>query len=209
MDEYDYLFKLSIIGDSSVGKSSLLLKYSDDIFDPYFNTTIGVDFRTKILEIEDKKFKLQIWDTSGQQRFKAILNFYIGESNGIIIMYDITNRISFNNITSWLRDIDYETAPYIPVVIVGNKTDIISDRVVTYEEASKFAKEYDIQFVEISVKENENIDKVFTLIAKEMKNNFINNRDCLPFQKHKKYKNIKSNNILTCCSSRKSKCTYL
>lgn len=208
MNDYDYLFKISIIGDSSVGKSSLLLKYSDDIFYKYLSSTIGVDFRSKIIKLDDKKFKLQIWDTTGQEQFKPILKFYIGESNGIIIMYDITNPNSFNNIKSWLKYIEYEKSPYIPVIIVGNKIDITAERKVTYEEAIELANEFDIEFIEISVKENKNVDKIFNMIVNEIKNNFINNRQTFPLQK---YKNItkQNNNLFTCCSNRKSNCILL
>lgn len=208
MNDYDYLFKISIIGDSSVGKSSLLLKYSDDVFIEYFSSTIGVDFRSKIIEIDDKKIKLQIWDTTGNERFRPMLNFYLGESNGIIIMFDITNKTSFNNITSWLRDIDYDKSPYIPVLIVGNKIDIETERVISYEEALDFSNQHNIEYIEISVKENQNVDTVFNLISKEIKNNYIKNRYSFPFQKYKNIKEQKnSNNLFTCCSNRNSSCT--
>lgn len=189
MNCYDYLFKVSIIGDSGVGKSSLLVKYTDDVFNQQFNSTIGVDFRSKIFKYGDKNIKLQIWDTTGQERFRPIVSNFYAECNGIIIVYDVSNRTSFNNVISWLRDIEYNKPPFIPVILVGNKIDInIEDRKISYKEGLEFAIKHKINFIETSAKDNINVEDVFLKIAKEMKLNYINNDGLNVLQKHKNEK---------------------
>ena len=176
--EYDYIFKLLIIGDSHVGKSSLLLRLSDNNFDPDFNTTIGIDFKIKMIELEDKIIKLQIWDSAGQDRFRTITTMYYRNSNGVIIMYDVTERTSFQNIEIWLQELEKYAHKDIPKIIVGGKTDLKNDRKVSYEEAREYADSLNIPYIETSSKEDKNIDETFELISKEIK------------RLHKNFKNI-------------------
>lgn len=212
MNCYDYLFKVCIIGDSGVGKSSLLVKYTDDVFNQQFNSTIGVDFRSKIFKYGDKNIKLQIWDTTGQERFRPIVSNFYAECNGIVIVYDVSNRSSFNNVTSWLRDIEYNKPPFIPVVLVGNKIDMnIEDRQISYKEGLEFAIKHKINFIETSAKDNINVEDVFLKIAKEIKLNYINNDGLNILQKHKNEKSqyIKGGNKdkNRCCGD--SFCSFL
>lgn len=171
--DYDYIFKLLIIGDSHVGKSSLLLKYIDNGFNENFNSTIGVDFRLKILDIDDKIIKLQIWDSSGQDRFKSITTLYYRNCHGIIIVFDLTDRKSFENVKIWLNDIKKNcNIENVPKILVGNKSDLSLNRKIPYEEIIEFVNLIDITYIETSAKENKNIDKVFEVLAKDIKNDY-------------------------------------
>lgn len=167
--DYDYLFKVIVIGDSCVGKSSLLLRLVDKEFDPDFNATIGIDFKIKILNLEDKIIKLQIWDSAGQDRFRAITTMYYRNSDGVILMFDVTNRNSFENIISWLHELDKYAPSNIPKILIGGKADLKLERHISYEEALEFADYWNIPYIETSSKDGKNIDESFKLISKEIK----------------------------------------
>ena len=133
-DEYDYLFKILLIGDSAVGKSSILLRFSDNIFTESFLPTIGVDFKIKTLEFQGKNAKLQIWDTAGQERFKTITSTYYKGSHGIILVYDITDMESFNKLGDWLIEVEKNAPNNVYKILVGNKADLNDQRVVSYDQ---------------------------------------------------------------------------
>ena len=126
--EYDYLFKLLLIGNSSVGKSSLLFRFVENVWDDSFVPTIGVDFKLKTLEVNGKKVKLQIWDTAGQERFKNITASYYRGGNGVLVVYDITERESFDNLTSWLIEIEKNANKNVYKLLIGNKCDLEDKR---------------------------------------------------------------------------------
>lgn len=127
--EYDYLIKLVIIGNSSVGKSSVLLRFSDDQFSESYLTTIGVDFRFKTLNIDGRKVKLQIWDTAGQERFRTITNAYYKGADGIVLVYDITNSASFEDIERfWLNEVESYAEKDVELLLLGNKSDLADQR---------------------------------------------------------------------------------
>jgi Ras-related protein Rab-1A len=175
MIDYDYLFKLLIIGDSSVGKSSILLRFADDRFTESFLSTIGVDFKIRTLTIDNKTIKLQIWDTAGQERFKTITNAYYRGSHGIIIVYDITNLESFNNVARWLEDIHRYTSNTAYKILIGNKSDLLEKREVDYNTAKQFADQKGITFLETSAKNSNNVQELFLDMTKHIKNTFIQN----------------------------------
>jgi len=127
---YDFLIKLLLIGDSGVGKSCLLLRFSDDSFTPSFITTIGIDFKIKTIELDGKRIKLQIWDTAGQERFRTITTAYYRGAMGILLIYDTTDEQSFQNIRNWIRNIEQHAADNVDKILVGNKCDMVSDKVV-------------------------------------------------------------------------------
>ena len=129
-NEFDYLFKLLLIGDSSVGKSCFLLRFSDDSYVDSYISTIGVDFKIRTLEMDGKTIKLQIWDTAGQERFRTITSSYYRGAHGIIIVYDITDMESFNNVKQWLSEIDKYANDSVRKLLVGNKCDLAESRVV-------------------------------------------------------------------------------
>ncbi len=128
--EYDYLFKLLLIGDSGVGKSCLLLRFSDDTYTESYISTIGVDFKIRTIELDGKTVKLQIWDTAGQERFRTITSSYYRGAHGIIVVYDVTDQETFNNIGHWLEEIKRYACDGVNKLVVGNKCDLVSKRVV-------------------------------------------------------------------------------
>ncbi|XP_058207501.1 ras-related protein RABD2a [Rhododendron vialii] len=168
--EYDYLFKLLLIGDSGVGKSCLLLRFADDSYVDSYISTIGVDFKIRTVEQDGKTIKLQIWDTAGQERFRTITSSYYRGAHGIIIVYDITDQESFNNVKQWLSEIDRYASENVNKVLVGNKCDLTSKRAVSYEEAKAFADEIGIPFMETSAKDSTNVEQAFMAMAADIKN---------------------------------------
>ncbi len=171
--EYDYLFKILIVGDSGVGKSCLLYRFTDDIYTDSYISTIGVDFRIRTIRSGDKVIKLQIWDTAGQERFKTITSSYYRGSHGILLVYDITNHNSFQNLPEWLEEIDrYSSGRRPRVIIVGNKADLSVKRNVTYEEGFQFAEKWGLTFFEASAKDASNVQKAFLSLADEVKRSF-------------------------------------
>merc|ERR1711998_564925 len=167
--QYDYLIKLLLIGDSGVGKSCLLCRYSEDIFNNKFITTIGIDFKIRTIELDGKKIKLQIWDTAGQERFRTITQAYYRGAMGILLVYDVTDDKSFNNIRTWMRNIDQHANEQVVKILLGNKCDMPDKKMVTYEQGENLAKEFGIQFFETSAKQNVKVDDAFTAIARAIK----------------------------------------
>jgi Ras-related protein Rab-1A len=167
--EYDYLFKLLLIGDSGVGKSCLLLRFADDTYTESYISTIGVDFKIRSIELEGKTVKLQIWDTAGQERFRTITSSYYRGAHGIIIVYDVTDKESFQNIQHWLQEIDKYANEGVMKLLVGNKSDLQSKKVVSYDEAKELADSLGIGFIETSAKNAHNVEQAFTKMALEMK----------------------------------------
>jgi Ras-related protein Rab-8A len=172
---YDFLVKLLIIGDSGVGKSSLLLRFCDDAFTTSFITTIGIDFKVKTVDTEGKKVKLQIWDTAGQERFRTITTAYYRGAMGIILVYDVTDETTFQNIRNWLRAVQQHATENVNIILVGNKCDSLSDKVVETARGQALAKEFGIPFFETSAKTNINVYECFfdiaTTIAKRLMQN--------------------------------------
>lgn len=166
---YDYIFKILLLGDSSVGKTCFLLRYSDDTFVENHISTIGLDYRLKMINLADNKtIKMQIWDTAGQDRFRAITKNYYKGAHGIILMFDVTSNVSFNNIKNWLLQIKENTSDKIQIVLVGNKIDAVGRRVISKDEAEKVAREYKLSYFETSAKENTNVQETFSFLTKEI-----------------------------------------
>ena len=165
--KYDYLFKLLIIGESGVGKTCLLLRFTDDSFTANHLTTIGIDFKIKIIKLENKLVKLQIWDTAGQERFRTITKTYYKGAHGIILTYDVTDQNSFKNIRNWIKQIEANAQTNVCKVLVGNKCDK-PDRVVTEEEGKKLAEDFSMSFFETSAKTNQNVNEVFNFLTAEI-----------------------------------------
>jgi len=166
---YDFLIKLLLIGVSGVGKSCLLLRFSDDSFTTSFITTIGIDFKIKTIELDGKRIKLQIWDTAGQERFRTITTAYYRGAMGILLVYDVTDEQSFQNIRNWIRNIEQHAADNVDKILVGNKCDMISEKVVETTRGQALADEYSIKFFETSAKSNINVVESFTAIASDIK----------------------------------------
>jgi len=169
--DYDYLFKLLLIGDSGVGKSCLLLRFADHTYTESYISTIGVDFKIRTVELDGKTIKLQIWDTAGQERFRTITSSYYRGAHGIIVVYDCTDLDSFNNVKQWLNEIDRYASENVQKLLVGNKVDLVSKKVVDYDTAKDFADKLHIPFLETSAKAATNVEKAFLTMAAEIKNN--------------------------------------
>uniref|UniRef100_A0A7S0L119 Uncharacterized protein n=1 Tax=Coccolithus braarudii TaxID=221442 RepID=A0A7S0L119_9EUKA len=174
---YDFLIKLLLIGDSGVGKSCLLLRFSDDSFTTSFITTIGIDFKIKTIELDGKRIKLQIWDTAGQERFRTITTAYYRGAMGILLVYDVTDESSFQNIRNWIRNIEQHAADNVDKILIGNKCDMVNDKVVDTSKGKALADEYGISFFETSAKNNINVSEAFTSIAKNIKARLMDNPD--------------------------------
>mmetsp|Transcript_16388 Transcript_16388/g.19376 ORF Transcript_16388/g.19376 Transcript_16388/m.19376 type:complete len:174 (-) Transcript_16388:500-1021(-) len=157
---FDMQIKLLMIGDSGVGKTCLLLRYANDSFSPTFITTIGIDFKIKNIELDSKRIKLQIWDTAGQERFRTITTSYFRGAQGILLVYDVTDRGSFNSIRNWVGQIQQHADVHVNKILIGNKCDMDEQRVVSTEEGQNLAKEYGIQFFETSAKNDNNVETV-------------------------------------------------
>ena len=166
---FDLQIKLLMIGDSAVGKTSLLLRYANDTFSSTFITTIGIDFKIKTIDLDGKRVKLQIWDTAGQEQFRTITRSYFRGAQGIVLVYDITDRATFNSVRSWMSQINDHADAQVNRVLIGNKCDYESARQVSTEEGQRLAQEYGVNFFETSAKNDVNVTECFTTIAREAK----------------------------------------
>lgn len=180
---YDYLFKLLLIGDSGVGKTCVLFRFSDDAFNSTFISTIGIDFKIRTIELDGKKIKLQIWDTAGQERFRTITTAYYRGAMGILLVYDITNEKSFDNIKNWIRNIEAHASEDVEKMIIGNKCDNDEKRAISLNQGQNLASEYKVDFMETSAKANINVEEAFTQIAKAIKKKMDTKQMSQPSQK--------------------------
>ncbi|XP_030221264.1 ras-related protein Rab-8B isoform X1 [Gadus morhua] len=196
---YDYLFKLLLIGDSGVGKTCLLFRFSEDAFNTTFISTIGIDFKIRTIELNGKRVKLQIWDTAGQERFRTITTAYYRGAMGIMLVYDICNEKSFENIKNWIRNIEEHASSDVEKMILGNKCDISDRRQVSKDRGEKVSRitpldpalvqvsnvtnvvfilyftklaiDYGIKFLETSAKSSLNVEEAFYTIARDILQN--------------------------------------
>jgi len=166
---YDDLFKLVIIGDSGVGKSCILLRFADDTFTENYYSTIGVDFRFKCVDIGERKCKLQIWDTAGQERFKTVTSAYYRGADGIIIVFDQTDKESFNNIQHWIEDISRYSTDEPAKIIIANKDDMAEEKkIVKNEDINELEKKTGLEVIKTSAKTGENVEYAFKKLAQQL-----------------------------------------
>ena len=180
---FDYSFKYIIIGDAYVGKSNLLLRYAHGQFKDDYQLTIGVEFAAKNVKIRGKTYRIQIWDTAGQESFRSITRGYYKSSVCALVVYDISNKESFNNISTWIEDCKNQSPKTIFFVLVGNKSDLEDKRQVSTEEGQELAEKYGIPFYETSAKTGTNINEIFfnsaEEIVKKMEQNYYDlEEDC-------------------------------
>ncbi|KAM9852094.1 protein ENTREP3 [Aulostomus maculatus] len=166
--KYDFLFKLLLIGDSGVGKTCLIIRFAEDNFNSTYISTIGIDFKVKTIDVDGKKVKLQVWDTAGQERFKTITTAYYRGAMGIILVYDITDEKSFENIQNWMKSIKENASAGVSRMLLGNKCDIEAKRKVSKETGEKLAKDHGIRFFETSAKSSINVEESFLALARDI-----------------------------------------
>ncbi|KAI9591898.1 ras family-domain-containing protein [Syncephalis fuscata] len=158
-------FKLVFLGEQSVGKTSLITRFMYDSFDNTYQATIGIDFLSKTMYLEDRTVRLQLWDTAGQERFRSLIPSYIRDSSVAVVVFDIANRNSFVNTDKWIDDVRAERGNDVIIVLVGNKTDLVDKRQVSTEEGEKKAAELNVMFIETSAKAGFNVKPLFRKIA--------------------------------------------
>ncbi|KAK5612890.1 Ras- protein Rab-30 [Crenichthys baileyi] len=184
MEDYDYLFKIVLIGNAGVGKTCLVRRFTQGLFPPGQGATIGVDFMIKTVEINGEKVKLQIWDTAGQERFRSITQSYYRSANALILTYDITCEDSFRCLPEWLKEIEQYANNQVVTILVGNKIDLADKREVLRQRAEDFAQAQSMLYLETSAKESDNVEKLFLDLAceliREAKQNKLDNNDTAP-----------------------------
>ncbi|XP_006352344.1 ras-related protein RABA5a [Solanum tuberosum] len=166
----DYLFKIVLIGDSAVGKSNLLARFARDEFYPNSKSTIGVEFQTQKLDINGKEVKAQIWDTAGQERFRAVTSAYYRGAVGALLVYDISRRLTFENIGRWLNELQTHSDMNVVTILVGNKSDLKDAREVTTAEGKSLAEAQGLFFIETSALDSSNVAVAFQTVVKEIYN---------------------------------------
>ncbi|KAF8364537.1 hypothetical protein HHK36_033492 [Tetracentron sinense] len=167
-EEYDYLFKVVLIGDSGVGKSNLLSRFTRNEFCLESKSTIGVEFATRTVQVEGKTVKAQIWDTAGQERYRAITSAYYRGALGALLVYDVTKPTTFENVSRWLKELRDHADSNIVIMLIGNKTDLKHLRGVSTEDAQSYAEKEGLSFIETSALEATNVEKSFQTILAEI-----------------------------------------
>ena len=168
---FDVKYKLMVIGESKVGKTSLIKRFTKDQFGGVYLTTVGMDFQDKIIGIENKKVRLQVWDSAGQERFRNITKSYFQSSDGLLVVYDIADKESFEKISFWMNSIKNYAPENVKLILVGNKCDLVNERQVSFEEGENYAKKYNIKFFEASAKDGTNVNELFFYLANEIYQN--------------------------------------
>ena len=168
---YDLTLKLLVVGDSSVGKTNFVMRLINNEFSKNYMTTSGIDLKTTDIEIKNKKIHIQLWDTAGQEKYKAITQNLFLKVMGALIIYDITNEASYNNLKSWVKLIKEECGKHMQLIILGNKSDLDAQRKISKDEAINYAKEQKIDYIETSSKTGENVKKAVTMICENILEN--------------------------------------
>ncbi|XP_032067349.1 ras-related protein Rab-37 isoform X1 [Thamnophis elegans] len=182
---YDVSGKVMLLGDSGVGKTCFLVQFKDGAFlSGTFIATVGIDFRNKVVTVDDVKVKLQIWDTAGQERFRSVTHAYYRDAQALLLLYDITSKVSFDSIRAWLTEIHDYAQKDVVIMLLGNKADMSSERVIRTEDGESLAREYGVPFMETSAKTGMNVELAFLAIAKELKQRAVNQLDEPRFQIH-------------------------
>ena len=195
MSKKESLFKILILGDSTVGKTCFLTRYADNTFQENQMATLGVDYKLKNVKMEDGNIvKLQIWDTAGQDRFHSLTRNYFKGAHGIILLYDITTQSSFDNVSKWIKQIKEDASEKVVIILVGNKIDLEHKRAIPTEEGEKIAEDFGLIFFECSAKTGKNINEAFNELIKKTVANFSK-----PAGKGQKLKQNRSDGSKGCC----------
>ena len=194
----DCVYKVLLLGDTTVGKTCFLMKYTDKTFQDVHISTIGLDYRLKSMTLKSgKNIKLQIWDTAGQDRFRAITKNYYKGANGIILIYDVTNPKTYDNVKNWVTQIREEASPNVVVYLCGNKIDMKEDRKVKEEDGNKLAEEFGFPFNETSARDGININETFEDLVERIDS--VYSKLDININKTKKNKLYKGKAKSSCC----------
>ncbi|CAK56845.1 unnamed protein product (macronuclear) [Paramecium tetraurelia] len=174
-DDYDYQYKIVIIGDSGVGKTNIMTQFTRGEFSEETKTTVGVEFANKQLVIDDKIIKAQLWDTAGQERYRAIISSYYKGASGALIVFDITKQSTFDNVDRWMKEVQESTSNEISIILVGNKSDLRHLRQVSSDVSSAYASKHKIAFLETSAKDGANVNEAFNKLINEIHSKNKNN----------------------------------
>ncbi|OPJ88638.1 ras-related protein Rab-37 isoform C [Patagioenas fasciata monilis] len=192
-------FTVMLLGDSGVGKTCFLLQFKDGAFlSGTFIATVGIDFRNKVVAVDGVKVKLQIWDTAGQERFRSVTHAYYRDAQALLLLYDITSKMSFDNIRAWLTEIHEYAQKDVVIMLLGNKADVSSERAVRTEDGASLAREYGVPFMETSAKTGMNVELAFLAVAKELKQRAVQPLDEPRFQIHDYIESQKKKS--SCCA---------
>ena len=192
--DYDILFKLILVGDSGVGKTNILSRYINNEYSSNSESTVGVEFSTKMLNKNNKKIKVQIWDTAGQERYKSITSVFYKGAKGGFIVYDITRKDTFNSTDKWINDLKMNGDENISLILIGNKSDLQDQREVSLEDMTKKAELFGVNFCETSALNNTNIDKVFDIVVEDMIKKFDGKNELNNNLNEKNMKGVELNN---------------
>ena len=174
MEEYDMMVKVIIIGDSGVGKTNIMSKFLKNKFMEESKATVGVEFGSKLFDLNGHKIKAQIWDTAGQEKYKSITGAYFKGSKGALVVYDITQKSTYESLEKWVNDLKSAGDPKITIILIGNKSDLEENRQVSKEQGEEKAKRFGCAFLETSALSGDNIDKAFNMMVKEIFEKFSN-----------------------------------
>ncbi|CAD8172553.1 unnamed protein product [Paramecium octaurelia] len=174
-DDYDYQYKIVIIGDSGVGKTNIMTQFTRGEFSEETKTTVGVEFANKQLVIDDKIIKAQLWDTAGQERYRAIISSYYKGASGALIVFDITKQSTFDNVDRWMKEVQESTSNDISIILVGNKSDLRHLRQISSDVSSAYASKHKIAFLETSAKDGANVNEAFNKLINEIHSKNKNN----------------------------------
>lgn len=211
-DNYDYIYKIVLVGDSGVGKTNLLLRYLKNKFDQNSKATVGVEFGSKNITIDNSIVKAQVWDTAGQERYRSITSAYYKGSHGALVVYDVTKIESFNNIDKWISDLRNNTNEKLVIMLIGNKIDLDKERTVKSEEGQEKSNENEVAYIETSALDSRNVEKAFESIVTKIHKTYINdNIKDMQTQSHQlqKGKNITDNSNTNEHSSLTNKIEHL
>ncbi|XP_076331494.1 ras-related protein Rab-37-like isoform X3 [Tachypleus tridentatus] len=200
-EDYDMVCKVMLVGDSGVGKTCVLVRYKDGAFlSGAFISTVGIDFRNKVVPLDDTKVKLQIWDTAGQERFRSVTHAYYRDAHALLLLYDVTSKTSFDNTRAWLGEINEYAHDDVVIMLIGNKADMKEERQVKYEDGERLASEYEVAFMETSAKSGMNVELAFQAVARELKYRKMRNPDDPKFSVTEYVKHESQKNASGCCS---------
>ncbi|XP_065827441.1 uncharacterized protein [Oscarella lobularis] len=165
----EYLYKILLIGDSSVGKTSLLMRFVDESFAPSYTATVGIDWKAKVVNLDGFAIRLQLWDTAGQERFNTLTANYYRGAMGVVLVYDITQPRTFKGVSTWISNVDEYASPSTCKLLVANKTDLYADREITRAAGEACAATYDAEYAEVSAKTGDGVDDAFSRLARAIK----------------------------------------